>query len=125
MLHCTTFKVCACQLHTRYLTMTSNTPNTDKGSARRRCVWMDTLEPVEPVHMCKRYLAEQVSSCDLLQQCVDVANPKGGMLRSVILGQLDWAPTLERGSACGRRGEIRRIAKRKRGSCDIRDFRTR
>ena len=50
---------------------------------------VEALEPVEPVRMCKRYLAEQVSSCDLLQQCVDVANPKGGMRRSVILGRLD------------------------------------
>ena len=43
LLYCTAFEACACQLHTCYLNMTSNTPNTDKGSARRRCVWMHTV----------------------------------------------------------------------------------
>jgi hypothetical protein len=49
------------------------------GSARRRCVWMDSLQEVVPTKMCKRYIREHVASCDLLQICVDASNPKSGV----------------------------------------------
>ena len=49
------------------------------GSARRRCVWMDSLQEVVPTKMCKRYISEHVASCDLLQICVDASNPKSSV----------------------------------------------
>jgi hypothetical protein len=46
------------------------------GSARRRCVWADSLQEVRPLSFCKRYESEHVSSCGLVQMCVDAPSPK-------------------------------------------------
>ena len=41
---------------------------------------MDTLELVLPEKMCKRLYSGEMSSCDLLQSCLDFGNPKDGLL---------------------------------------------
>ena len=51
-------------------------------SFRRRCAWMDTLELVVPATSCKRNAGDErqlVSSCGVLQLCVDALNPHNNL----------------------------------------------
>ena len=50
------------------------------GSTKRRCAWMDSQQLVVPHKACKRSVGSDVSSCGLLQTCVDSQNPFNGML---------------------------------------------
>ena len=65
------------------------------GSARRRCVWMDSLELVEPTKMCKRYAYSHVSSCDMLQQVFDLC-----FARPVLQCVAACCSVLQRVAAC-------------------------